>query len=66
LRQVLIELRVAPIRAQVGIPAVWAAFDDEGTIRDTAHNRAAAALLDELIWWSGALKAARDATLQPA
>ncbi len=61
LRQVLIELRVAPIRAQVGIPAVWTAFDEQGNIRDAAHNRAARALLDELVWWSGALKAARDA-----
>ena len=63
LRQVLIELEVAPIRAQVGIPRVWAAFDEQGNIHDTAHNRAAGALLDELIWWSTALKSAREAEL---
>jgi NAD(P)H-dependent FMN reductase len=66
LRQVLIELEVAPIRAQVGIPRVWAAFDEQGNIHDTAHNRAAGAVLDELIWWSTALKTAREAALQAA
>ena len=66
LRLVLIELAVAPIRAQVGIPRVWAAFDEQGNIHDTAHNRAAGAVLDELIWWSTALKTAREAELQTA
>jgi NAD(P)H-dependent FMN reductase len=61
LRQVLIELSIAPIRRQVGIPAVWAAFDEQGGIRDSAQDRAADALLDELLWWTVALRTARDA-----
>ena len=63
LRQVLIELRIAPIQVQVGIPTVWAAFDDQGQIRDVRQERAADMLLDELVWWTAALKAARDAAV---
>ncbi len=63
LRQVLIELRIAPIQAQAGIPTVWAAFDDQGQIRDVRQERAADMLLDELVWWTAALKAARDAAV---
>lgn len=66
LRQVLIELRVAPIRAQVGIPSVWSAFDEQGRLHDKGHDRAADTLLDELLWWAAALKAARDANLTAA
>ena len=66
LRQVLIELRVAPIRAQIGIPAVWAAFDEQGTLRDAGQNRSAETLLDELLWWTRALKVAREAEVTAA
>ncbi len=66
LRQVLVELGVAPIRRQVGIPAVWAAFDEQGRIRDGAQDRSADALLDELLWWTAALRAARDAGIAVA
>ncbi len=60
LRQVLVELRIVPIRAQVGVPAVWAAFDEAGHIRDTNLNRSVTAMLDELLWWTNVLKAARE------
>ena len=62
LRQVLIELRVAPIRAQVGVPKIWEAFDEAGQMRDPGLNQSLDALLDELSWWAQALKAARDSS----
>lgn len=63
LRQVLIELRVAPIRAQVGVPAVWEAFDEAGQVRQPGLNQSLDAMLDELAWWANALKTARNSAV---
>jgi NAD(P)H-dependent FMN reductase len=60
LRQVLVELRMAPVRAQVGVPRVWEAFDEGGQIRDQGQNQSLNALLDELAWWTKVLKDARN------
>ena len=60
LRLVTIELDMAPSRYAVHIPNPWLIKDMSGI--DTEPNRtSAAALLDNLSWWGGALKAARDA-----
>jgi NAD(P)H-dependent FMN reductase len=61
LRQVFVELRMVPVREQVGIPNVWQAFDDQGHPRDGGLTRAAAIMLDELVWWAATLKPAREA-----
>jgi NAD(P)H-dependent FMN reductase len=59
LRLVTIELDMVPIRHAVHIPNPW--FIKSIADIDTEPNRqAAAALLDNLIWWARALKAARD------
>ena len=58
LRLVAIELDMVPTRWAVHIPNPWFIKDVSGI--DTDQNRAsAAALLDHLTWWTGALKAAR-------
>ena len=58
LRAVTIELDMAPIRHAVHIPNPWFIKDVSGI--DTEGNQhAAKALLDNLTWWTGALKAAR-------
>ena len=58
LRLVAIELDVVPIRFAVHIPNPW--FIKDVADIDTEQNRqSAAALLDNLAWWTGALKAAR-------
>lgn len=65
LRQVAIELQMAPIRAAIHIPSqVYIAIvrpkeGDSSNPFDTLQNQASA-FLDQLIWWTGALKAARD------
>ncbi len=65
LRQVAIELQMAPIRAAVHIPSqVYLAVirpkeGDTSNPFDTL-NGPANAFLDQLIWWTKALKAARE------
>ncbi len=58
LRAVAVELDMAPIRHAVHIPNPW--FIKDVSEIDTDPNRqAAAGLLDNLTWWSRALKNAR-------
>ena len=58
LRAVAVELDMAPIRHAVHIPNPW--FIKDASEIDTEPNRqAAAGLLDNLTWWSRALKTAR-------
>lgn len=58
LRQVAVELQMAPLRANVAIPRVFRAIDD-GRFDGEQYEEAAGKLLDEIVWWSGALAAAR-------
>jgi NAD(P)H-dependent FMN reductase len=60
LRQVLIELKMAPVREQVGVPAVWAAFGEAGEPQNAALNGALEAMVAELLWWATALIPARE------
>ncbi len=61
LRLVAVELDMVPTRSAVHIPNPW--FVKDMSDIDTEQNRqSAAALLDNLAWWSRALKNAREAT----
>ena len=60
LRQVVVELEMVPMRQQVAISGVYAAFDQDGHLTNPqGHDRQAAAVLDELTRWSATLAAAR-------
>jgi NAD(P)H-dependent FMN reductase len=59
LRQVVVELQMAPIRAGIVIPFARRLFDESGGIKDEAYDGRANALLEQLLWWTRALKAAR-------
>lgn len=65
LRTISVELQMAPIRTGVHIQgadfmAVWQQGKD---IRELTHLQPnATAMLDELVWWTSALKTARQAT----
>jgi NAD(P)H-dependent FMN reductase len=62
LRQVVVELEMVPMRQQVAIAGVYAAFDQDGRLASPqGHDRQAAAVLDELARWSATLAAARGA-----
>jgi NAD(P)H-dependent FMN reductase len=63
LRETMIEIQVAPIRHSVHIPVatLWAHFQggdvDKGL---TEVDTAAKVMLDDLLWWTAALKTARS------
>ncbi|HXG98492.1 MAG TPA: NAD(P)H-dependent oxidoreductase [Gemmatimonadales bacterium] len=62
LRETMIELQVAPIRSSVHIPVatLWAHFQGGDVAAGLAELEAtAAAMIDDLLWWTAALKTAR-------
>jgi NAD(P)H-dependent FMN reductase len=59
LRQVAVELDMAPIRFAVHIHNPWFIKDVSEIANDQHHQHAAKALLDQITWWAGALKQAR-------
>src|SRR6266849_8982369 len=62
LREALIELQLAPIRSSVHIPVatLWAHYKGGNVEAGLAELQApAGALIDDLLWWTAALKAAR-------
>ena len=67
LRMTAIELQLAPVRSSVHIPVatLWAHFQggdvDAGL---TELEAPAKTMIDDLLWWSDALKAAREKTLR--
>ncbi len=63
LRQVAVELQMAPVRNAVHIPRHWNLLDDNGNLKEgalDAFKKSAESMLDELVWWAQALKSARD------
>jgi NAD(P)H-dependent FMN reductase len=66
LRQVAIELQLAPLRDEVNIPLVYESLDDKGAPRDPYYAARARAMLDALLWWGRALAEARAKTPVPS
>jgi NAD(P)H-dependent FMN reductase len=63
LRQVFAELHVVTIRDTVSLHGVWSHVGPDGRlIDDAARAGAARAMLQRLVWWARALRAARLAT----
>lgn len=63
LRQVVIELQMAPIRQAVHIVAPWNLVDAQNTLKPGAldpFQDPAKKCLAQLLWWTKALKAARE------
>ncbi len=63
LRGVMVELQIAPIRNAVHIREPWNLLDEKGNLKDGVldpYQSSAEALLDQLLWWAKALKAARE------
>lgn len=63
LRQVAVELQMAPIRNAVHISAPWTLRDDAGNLKSGAlapYQQASEGLLAQLVWWAKALKVARS------
>ena len=61
LRLVFAELHAVTVRDTVSFHGAWSRFDENGEPLDAEGvNGAAKKLLDQLIWWGGALKDARQ------
>ena len=63
LRQVAVELQMAPIRNAVHIQAPWFLRDESGQLKAGALDSYAGArtgMIEQLSWWSKALKTARE------
>lgn len=61
LREVSIELQMAPIRNAIHMNNFWGSLDANGVMDFTHFETAGDALVDQLVWWANALKAARAA-----
>lgn len=60
LRQVFAELHAVTVRDTVSFHGAWSRFDDNGEPLDRDEvDKAAATVLDQLVWWGTALKEAR-------
>jgi NAD(P)H-dependent FMN reductase len=69
LRLHAIELQMAPIRSAVHIlfPDYLAVIKDGKPLSELEHlNQVARQMLDQLAWWTAALKAAREKSLRQA
>lgn len=62
LREIAVELQMAPIRSGVHIQSPWALLGEDGNFKKgalEAYDGALASLIGQLRWWGDALKAAR-------
>jgi NAD(P)H-dependent FMN reductase len=67
LAHIAIEAEMVPLRSTVLIPLVGGAFGQDGNPKDPAAAVAAGIMLDDLAWWAGVLRQARqDNPLPPA
>lgn len=60
LRQNVIELQMAPLREAIHITYILDTIDEDGTVLKGHLNERLVKLMDELTWWTKALKTARD------
>lgn len=68
LRQVVVELQMVPLRAEVNIPLVSTAFDANGalTANTEIQQKKLQSLADQLVWWASVLRDARTSKPYPA
>lgn len=63
MREVAIELQMAPVRTAVHIPAPWTMLDGKGNLKPGSLDpfvQSAETMLTQVIWWGKALKVARE------
>jgi len=66
LRNVAAELRMVSVRGEVNVSLIGLQKDDAGRPTDPHYAKRAAAMIDQLLWWARATKAARAAETPPA
>lgn len=63
MREVAVELQMAPIRNAVHIQAPWNLLDESKELKDGAlddYTHSLSGVLQQLVWWGNALKVARS------
>jgi NAD(P)H-dependent FMN reductase len=60
LRTVAIELQMAPLRGGVHVGGVTDAFDETGKPKEERYQKALESMFEHLMWWTKALKVARE------
>ena len=60
LRQVAIELQMAPISEAIYIPNIWSKLDKDGNIKEENLRERFESMVKQLLWWTKALKEARE------
>ncbi len=60
LRQIVVELQMAPMQAAVHISHVLDTIDENGILLKGNYNQRLADVMEQLLWWAQALKTARD------
>jgi len=68
LRPVVAEQQMVSIRTAVHMVNPWRLLDEKGILKTESFDATADQMLDQLVWWADALKAARakDAVAVPA
>ncbi len=61
LRLVSIELQMAPVEKSIVLTRISKQFNEDGTIADPSYNKRLLGVWDDLMWWTKALKTAREA-----
>lgn len=64
LRQNVVELQMAPMHQAIHISYVLDTIDENGNLIKGHFNERLVTLMDELIWWTKALKTARDKSVK--
>lgn len=59
LKQVASELQMAAVKSSITIPLIWEAVQD-GVLDESKVHGDVEAMIDDLLWWAEALKAARN------
>ena len=62
LRTVVNHLQMVPLSAAVHISNFWNLLDEQGNLKTESFEKSADAMLDQLVWWTKTLKAAREET----
>ena len=60
LKEVAVELQMAPIAQAIHLMKVHTIFDENGKMTDDSYDKPVVSFLDQLLWWGNALKNARN------
>src|SRR3989338_2620706 len=66
LREVAVELQMAPIRSAVHIQAPWTLLGEDGSLKERAldsYEKSAEGMLKQLLWWAEILREGRERSL---